>query len=284
MPSADRQNNGAIDSHGPEWRDWVYTNVGAGCDPDEMARRMVASGWTPASAREAIAFATAGQEGDGKAVARPQLPAIGRWEFDGHGVTVTMRLEAPAVALCENALSGEECAQLLAYAEHRGLQPSTVVDNDDGRTRPHPERTSTGLMLSRAETELVARIEHRLARLTAWPVENGEGLQILRYGKGQEYRPHFDAFPDGMAARVHCEHGGQRVNTVVVYLQSPERGGGTYFPNLGLTVRPQAGTAVIFHNVDAAGLRANETLHSGQPVEAGEKIILTYWQREQAFG
>jgi prolyl 4-hydroxylase len=164
------------------------------------------------------------------------------------------------------------------------LQPSTVVDDDDGHARPHPERTSTGLMLSRAETARVARIEARLARITAWPVENGEGLQILRYAKGQEYRAHFDAFPGGAAGQVHCASGGQRVCTVLVTLRSPERGGGTSFPNIGLALRPRAGSAILFHNVDQAGRRARDTLHAGQPVEQGDKVILSYWQREREFG
>ena len=33
-----------------------------------------------------------------------------------------------------------------------------------------------------------------MAALLAWPVENGEGLQVLRYGVGAEYKPHYDYF------------------------------------------------------------------------------------------
>lgn len=285
-PPSHRQDSAAIDAHGPEWRDWIDTNLRAGCDPDDMAARMAAAGWAPRLAAQALALAQAQAQvkGASDAIARPELPQVGVWEFDGHRVTVTLRLAAPAIAVCENVLTPEECAQLLAYAAERGLQPSTVVDDSDGHAKPHPERTSTGLMLSHAETDLVARIEARLARITGWPVENGEGLQILRYDKGQEYRAHFDAFPGGTAGQVHCASGGQRVCTSLVYLRSPERGGGTSFPNIGLTLRPRVGSAILFHNVDRAGRRANDTLHAGQPVDQGDKVVLTYWQREREFG
>lgn len=282
LPLAAAQ-NAVIDSHGPQWRDWVFTNVGSGCDHADMAQRMVAAGWTASAAAQAIAFASKTQEQPAAPCARPELPLIGVCEIEGQSVAVTMRLAVPAIAVCENVLSAQECEQLIAYAELRGLLPSTVVDEADGSATPNPERSSTGVMLTRAETDLVARIERRLAGLTSWPVGHGEGMQILRYAPGEEYRAHFDAFPNGKAGDVHRAKGGQRVNTILVYLRSPQCGGGTVFANLGLTLRPQPGTAIMFHNVDAIGNRANETLHAGEAVEAGEKIVLTYWQRERAF-
>ncbi|NOW47350.1 prolyl 4-hydroxylase [Novosphingobium sp. SG751A] len=282
LPSTLSQ-SAAIDSHGAEWRDWVFTNVRAGCDHADMAERMVAAGWTAQMAAQAIAFAAETDEHPGALCARPELPVIGVSDIKGQSVAVTMRLAAPAIAVCENVFSAQECEQLIGYARTRGLRASTVVDETDGRAVAHPERSSTGVMLTRAETDLVARIEGRLAALTSWPVENCEGLQILHYAPGQEYRPHFDAFPLGKAGDVHRAKGGQRVNTILVYLRSPERGGGTVFPNLGLTLRPQQGAAIMFHNVDAAGKRANEALHGGEAVQAGEKIVLTYWQREGPF-
>ncbi len=42
-------------------------------------------------------------------------------------------------------------------------------------------RTSSGMFLNRAEDEIIDRIESRIAKYTAIPKENGEGLQILHY-------------------------------------------------------------------------------------------------------
>ena len=69
------------------------------------------------------------------------------------------------------------------------------------------------------------------------------------------------------------------MNTVLVYLQSQEVGGGTAFPSCGLAVCPQPGSAVIFRNVDVTGRRDPASLHAGLPVVQGEKVVMTYWQR-----
>lgn len=269
----------------PSWQEWIASNLSAGCDPADMQVRMIAAGWNEADARAALAtgIAQVFPSLTAPVVALPVVPDTGMIRCEGREIKVILRLASPAVALCENVLSSAECAELLAYAHDRGLHRSTVVDEASGENLPHPERTSSGVMLKRAETALIDRIEHRLAALTNWPVANGEGLQILHYREGQEYRAHFDSFPGGAGGAVHTARGGQRVNTVLVYLQSPEAGGGTAFPSSGLTVCPQPGSAVIFRNVDVKGRRDPASLHSGLPVMQGEKVVMTYWQRAGMF-
>ena len=52
------------------------------------------------------------------------------------------------------------------------------------------------------EFPVCARLEQRIATLLDWPLENGEGLQILRYGPGTEYLPHYDYFDPGEAGTL----------------------------------------------------------------------------------
>jgi len=86
------------------------------------------------------------------------------------------------------------------------------------------------MFFERGEAPLVAAIEQRIAELLCWPVENGEGLQILRYRPGAEYRPHHDYFDPQHAGTARIlERGGQRVGTLVVYLNTPQGGGATTF-------------------------------------------------------
>lgn len=94
-----------------------------------------------------------------------------------------------------------------------------------------------------------------------------------------QYRPHFDAFTDGPRSACHLASGGQRVGTVIVYLQRAEAGGSTVFPEAGLTLCHPVGAALDFRNVDTAGGRHPASLHAGKQVDRGEKIILIYWQR-----
>jgi prolyl 4-hydroxylase len=144
------------------------------------------------------------------------------------------------------------------------------------------DRTSYGMFFQRGENELVRRIEQRIARLVNWPEENGEGLQILQYGPGAEYKPHYDYFdPAEPGTPTILRRGGQRVGTIVMYLAEPAKGGGTVFPDVHMEVAPKRGNAVFFSYERAHP--STHTLHGGAPVLAGEKWIATKWLRERRF-
>lgn len=56
-----------------------------------------------------------------------------------------------------------------------------VVDTETGEFKVDKVRTSSGYFLKRGQTDIIKRIEHRLAEWTRLPVENGEPLHVLHY-------------------------------------------------------------------------------------------------------
>lgn len=282
----DRDTNAAINLHGAEWRQWIVGNLARGCSPLTMARTMVEKVWTYADAADALDEAMAELK-----LSKPwrvQLPSIPESRHiatsDGHVVTVQARFRKPAAVLLDGLLTDGERRELIDYAIHKGMSRSFVVAADSGSSIGHDGRTSTGTFMTRGETPLIERLERRLSELTGWPEANAEGLQVLRYQDGQEYRPHFDWFDSrkpGSAA--HLARGGQRLATTVIYLAVPESGGGTSFPNAGVEVLPGAGGAIFFHDVDEFGAPDPMSLHAGQPVEKGVKVVATFWQRQGPF-
>lgn len=198
-------------------------------------------------------------------------------------VYVLLTLNMPRIVLLGNVVDDEECDALCTFAEHR-LMRSPVIADSHGAMQVHAHRTSLGTMLNRDETELVSRIDARLAALGQWPVQRGEGLQVLRYEKGNEYRPHYDWFdPNLPGPRKHLAHGGQRVGTFILYLSDVFEGGGTSFPGLGLEIHPRKGNALFFSNTDAHGIPDKKTLHAGMPVVNGVKFIANKWLREYDY-
>jgi prolyl 4-hydroxylase len=178
-------------------------------------------------------------------------------------------------------LSDDECAGLMALAAPRLLRSETV-DNTTGGSEVNAARTSDGMFFERGEAPLIAAVEQRIAELLRWPLDHGEGLQVLRYRPGAEYRPHHDYFDPAHpgTARI-LQRGGQRVGTLVMYLNTPAGGGSTTFPDIGLEVAPVRGNAVFF-SYDRAH-PDTRTLHGGAPVTAGEKWVATKWLREGVF-
>lgn len=193
-------------------------------------------------------------------------------------IEVHLSLARPRIVLFRNVLSAQECDSLIRLARER-IEASEVIDMQTGATRQDEGRTSSGMSFQRGETPLIERIERRLAALIDWPYENGEALQVLRYRVGQEYKPHFDYVdPSQPGAAPFLARGGQRVATVLLYLNTPEDGGGTSFPDAGIEVAAHKGSALFF-SYDRP--HANTlTRHGGMPVRKGEKWVATQWLRE----
>ncbi|MDO9203868.1 2OG-Fe(II) oxygenase [Methylotenera sp.] len=192
-------------------------------------------------------------------------------------------LHAPRIMVFDQFLSDEECDTLIALSQAK-IEDSRVVDPKTGEFVLHPERTSRGTHFEHQSNAVVIALESRIYTLFGFAVNHQEATQILNYPVGGEYRAHYDYFsPTLTGSQAILAQAGQRLATVVMYLNAPKEGGGTAFPNIGLTVTAKKGSAVYFENVDLNGHVDTQTLHAGLPVLAGEKWIATKWLRERAL-
>ncbi|MBC5781939.1 2OG-Fe(II) oxygenase [Ramlibacter sp. USB13] len=275
----------------PELRKWIVEQAQAGHGAESVLKAMLASGWNEDVAVEAMESTLRGhleQQAVGQGlpasvpVPEPKLEESPLYLDAGdRRVAVLQAMAHPRVVVFGDLLSAEECDQLIELAKPR-LARSLTVATKTGGEEVNADRTSNGMFFQRGENELVRRIEQRIARLVNWPEENGEGLQILHYVPGAEYKPHYDYFdPNEPGTPTILRRGGQRVGTIVMYLAEPEKGGGTVFPDVHLEVAPKRGNAVFFSYERAHP--STRTLHGGAPVLAGEKWIATKWLRERRF-
>lgn len=274
-----------------ELRQWIIDQAQAGCRPEDVLESMTQAGWNADVAVAALESTVQDYLSDKAkdagvptpvAVPEPDLATSPAWIDAGdRRVAVLMQMHNPRVVVFGGLLSDEECDELVDQAGQR-LVRSETVDNRTGGSELNEARTSEGMFFERGESPLVSRIEARIARLVGWPLENGEGLQILHYGVGAEYKPHYDYFdPSQPGTTTILKRGGQRVGTLVMYLNSPGRGGGTTFPDVALEVAPIKGNAVFF-SYDRAH-PTSRSLHGGAPVLEGEKWVATKWLRVGEF-
>ncbi|HVC92378.1 MAG TPA: 2OG-Fe(II) oxygenase [Pirellulales bacterium] len=193
----------------------------------------------------------------------------------GRAIQVLARLAKPDISVLANVLSDGECVELIRRSREK-LARSTTLDSRTGEPTVIRNRSSFGTYFHNEEDDFIASIDRRLAELLRWPVDHTEGIQILRYTVGGEYRPHFDYFPpEQSGSRRHVAHGGQRLGTLIMYLNEVEDGGETIFPAVGFSVVPRRGHAVYFGYCDVHDQVDPLTLHGGAPVRAGEKWIAT---------
>jgi prolyl 4-hydroxylase len=268
-------------------RQWLRAQLAAGCRAEDVLESMRTSGWSDAAALQALQEAQAGSD------LPPVLPAGGRVpepavgdgvtviDVDGHPVRVLLAMKLPRVVLFGGLLSDAECDALVEEARPRLARSETVV-NTTGGSEVNAARTSDGMFFQRGESPLIQRIEQRIGTLLRWPVPWGEGLQVLHYRPGAEYRPHHDYFdPKHGGTEAVLRRGGQRVGTLVMYLNTPAKGGATTFPDVALEVAAIKGNAVFF-SYDRPH-PTTRTLHGGAPVVDGEKWVATKWLREREF-
>jgi len=289
----------------PELRRWIIEQASAGCTPESVLKSMLDAGWNAGVAEAALeqtllehlstvspdALSQAAPEvrealqgalGQGSPV--PVIDTSGsprRIDAGDRWVDIITHMNHPRVVVLGNLLSAEECEAIIESAKPK-LARSLTVQTATGGEELNADRTSSGMFFTRGQTPEVTAVEQRIARLVGWPVENGEGLQVLHYRPGAEYKPHYDYFdPKEAGTPTILKRGGQRVATLVMYLNEPARGGGTTFPDVGLEVAPVRGSAVFF-SYDRPH-PTTRSLHGGAPVLEGEKWVATKWLREREF-
>lgn len=299
---------GTITSLTPEWKSWIVTNIERQVPLPALIEEMVKNNFDLVFATHAVV----GLAKEGSAdTAQFELAGPRQYKFpipagyehhyenyayegshvaqgntlsvDGHLVRIAGRVAKPDIAILENVLTDAECDELIALSKPK-LERSRIVDHKTGAEEIMELRSSYGTYFLRGENALVRRIEQRLSRLIGMPVDHGEGLQILNYAVGAEYQPHYDFFlPESSGSAVHVQKGGQRVVTIVMYLNDVEEGGETIFPELEFSVAPRKGTAVYFSYCDSQNRLDRMTLHGGAPVVRGEKWIATWWVRQGVY-
>ena len=155
---------------------------------------------------------------------------------------------------------------------------SSFTEADDKTEVISEERTSNHIHLSKAQDRFVRVIEQRAADMVGLSAQCVEPLQIVSYTNGQQFTTHHDAgtlLDDGGVELVLP----RRLVTFFVYLNSlPTNQGHTEFPELGLSVQPERGSAVLFSNVLTDGTPDTRTVHRACPVAHGlHKYGVNVW-------
>ncbi len=202
------------------------------------------------------------------------------------GAQVTRRLEAnPLIQKVEvpdlqlyvfiDFLGQRDCQILIDKIDAHAV-PSTLYKG----TEQPGFRTSSSCHLNRWDPD-IARIEAKMTDVIGIDNNFAETMQGQRYHVGQEFKAHHDFFHTAQDYwKQEGPTGGQRTWTAMIFLNDVAAGGATEFPHVKIGVRPQAGTMLIWNNMNLDGTMNYKSLHTGTPVKAGVKHIITKWYRQ----
>jgi prolyl 4-hydroxylase len=217
--------------------------------------------------------------GDPLALYRMQ---VGAWVKNRMGRTPNC-FQIPAKGLdiyvVRDFLSRGECEKVIALIDKDRVPSGLLSYNGD------PEfRTSESCHLRLAD-RINVQVQDKINALTGIQPEHGETIQGQRYAPGQQFKPHHDFFhPNTEYWDAMQRTGGQRTWTAMIFLNDVEAGGQTWFPEANVRVTPRQGNLLVWNNMDEYGQPNPYSIHSGMPVEAGVKYIITKWYRERPWG
>ncbi|HUQ29726.1 MAG TPA: 2OG-Fe(II) oxygenase [Usitatibacter sp.] len=255
-----------------DWTQWLHTNVSRGCSVEELKGILRKEGfaehsisWALASAPRPGAPVTSAPLEAGIPQATVKLPnAI------AHGEGKAQLL------IADDFLTAPESEEIVALILAR-LRPSTI-SAPSGAGYDQTFRTSRTCDLHDADPA-VARLDTKIFDAIGFDKSLAEPTQGQHYEIGQVFKTHTDFFKPYELERYTMATLGQRTWTFMIYLNDPEGGGETEFPDLGLKVSPKRGRAVLWNNLHSTGQGNDATRHQSLPVTAGTKTIITKWFR-----
>ena len=188
----------------------------------------------------------------------------------------------PRIIVFENFLPPAVCDWLVNLA--RPVLAAARVHHPEERDGAvDPLRSNSGIGFTLLESDVLMQIVNaRIATASGAPTAYQEATNILHYATGQEYKPHFDFMdPDLPQFTEIVRRDGQRIATLLVYLNDGFDGGETHFPVLDMRYKGRPGDAILFLNVDGEGVIDRRTLHAGLAPTQGEKWLLSKWIRDR---
>lgn len=202
---------------------------------------------------------------------------------------IAQLLEAPEADLLTDRAQIGAC---------RGFAPpgfsEWLIDRSRDRLAPakfyeaegaHAVRTANNFAFEPHDLDLVIAImQERAAHLTRVPVGFHEAPNVISYEPGQEFSLHTD-FLDPRAPELQAEiqRSGQRIATIVTYLNEDFEGAETWFPDAQVNFRGTTGDAIVFSNVLPDGSPDYNTKHAGLPPLGGRKWVLSQWMRNKPW-
>ncbi|KMZ06903.1 prolyl 4-hydroxylase subunit alpha-2 isoform X2 [Drosophila simulans] len=185
----------------------------------------------------------------------------------------------PYVVFYHNVLSDPEIEKLKPMSKPF-LERAKVFRVEKGSDEIAPTRSADGAWLPHQDTdpddlEVLRRIGRRIRDITGLNTRSGSQMQFLKYGFGGHFVPHYDYFNSKTS---YLERVGDRMATVLFYLNNVDHGGATAFPKLNLVVPTQKGSALFWHNLDRKSYDYDtRTSHGACPLISGTKLVMTRW-------
>lgn len=135
------------------------------------------------------------------------------------------------------------------------------------------------------EDPTVRNIIQRICNIDNIPFDNAEDLQVVKYQPNGYYNEHYDSCcEDTDVCKEFLSRGGNRIVTMVIYLNDGFQGGATKFIKMNKEIKPEKYSGILFYTMNKNKDKCHSlSMHAGLPITSGEKYIANVWLRESKF-
>ncbi|GLG99303.1 Prolyl 4-hydroxylase subunit alpha-2 [Gryllus bimaculatus] len=185
----------------------------------------------------------------------------------------------PRIVIFHDIIYDPEIETIKRLAQPR-FRRATVQNSETGELEVAHYRISKSAWLSDEDHKHIHSVNRRVEDLTGLTMETAEQLQVVNYGIGGHYEPHYD-FARKEEHNAFKKLGtGNRIATVLFYMSDVPQGGGTVFPSIKVALWPKKGSAAFWYNLYKNGEGDFKTRHAACPVLAGSKWVSNKWIHE----
>ena len=186
-------------------------------------------------------------------------------------------INKPLFQVTENFLTSDECLELINFPQEN-LKMGSIINALSGISEIDKSYRRCYRINIPSEHELTKIIYNKISDKLGIDKSRFDEIEIVKYNEGEFFENHNDFFIT-TTGKNHFSEGGQRVGTVIMYLNDDMIGGETFFPQLRLIQTPVTGKMIYF-KYDYDNDINLKTVHKAMPLDQGEKWIATVWIKE----
>ncbi|XP_043462737.1 prolyl 4-hydroxylase subunit alpha-2-like [Leptopilina heterotoma] len=183
----------------------------------------------------------------------------------------------PLIVIYHNVLTDKEI-EMLQEEAYPVLAPSTIFTSKK-EIQSSKERISESAWLYEDYYPKVKSINKRAGHLTNLNIDASDTLQIAYYKPGGYFNEHTD-FSNNRDNPFPTVGLGNRIGTLMFYLNDVQEGGKTIFTHLNISLTPKKGNAVFWFNTSPNGDLDYYTVHAGCRVVSRVKWVANKWFHE----
>jgi prolyl 4-hydroxylase len=196
----------------------------------------------------------------------------------------------PYLYTIDNFLTDKECKFIISKSKDNLRVAGVSRMDNEKKTIPgeYKGRTNSSYWMPIDKYPETLEIAKKVAKQIKCDYRHFENFQVIHYNETEEYQYHYDAYDIEEKDKYEkfCGQRGNRLRTVLVYLNDVGEGGGTGFDSLDeyegpILVQAKKRRMVVFTNVNDDGTVNKKSRHAGLPIIKGEKWAFNLWLRER---